>query len=136
MSEYFPEPNSLEQRVKVELDLSNYATKADLKNTTAVDTSKSAKKIDLASLRSNVNKLYIGKLKNVPNNLRKLKSKIDKLDVDELVPAPLDVEKNDVVKKDVYNANIKNIEDKIPGITKLATNTTLSSKINEGKRNI
>ena len=136
MSEYFPEPKSLEQRVKVELDLSNYATKADLKNTTAVDTSKSAKKIDLASLRSNVNKLYIGKLKNVPNNLRNLKSKIDKLDVDELVPAPLDVEKNDVVKKDVYNANIKNIEDKIPGITKLATNTTLSSKINEGKRNI
>ena len=136
MSEYFPEPKSLEQRVKVELDLSNYATKADLKNTTAADTSKSAKKIDLASLRSNVNKLYIGKLKNVPNNLRNLKSKIDKLDVDELVPAPLDVEKNDVVKKDVYNANIKNIEDKIPGITKLATNTTLSSKINEGKRNI
>ena len=136
MSEYFPEPKSLEQRVKVELDLSNYATKADLKNTTAVDTSKSAKKIDLASLRSNVNKLYIGKLKNVPNNLRNLKSKIDKLDVDELVPAPLDVEKNNVVKKDVYNANIKNIEDKIPGITKLATNTTLSSKINEGKRNI
>ena len=136
MSEYFPEPKSLEQRVKVELDLSNYATKADLKNTTAVDTSKSAKKIDLASLRSNVNKLYIGKLKNVPNNLRNLKSKIDKLDVDELVPAPLDVEKNDVVKKDVYNANIKNIEDKIPGITKLATNTTLNSKINEGKRNI
>ena len=136
MSEYFPEPKSLEQRVKVELDLSNYATKADLKNTTAVDTSKSAKKIDLASLRSNVNKLYIGKLKNVPNNLRNLKSKIDKLDVDELVPAPLDVEKNDVVKKDVYNANIKNIEDKIPGITKSATNTTLSSKINEGKRNI
>ena len=136
MSEYFPEPKSLEQRVKIELDLSNYATKADLKNTTAVDTSKSAKTIDLASLRSNVNKLYIGKLKNVPNNLRNLKSKIDKLDVDELVPAPLDVEKNDVVKKDVYNANIKNIEDKIPGITKLATNTTLSSKINEGKRNI
>ena len=136
MSEYFPEPKSLEQRVKFELDLSNYATKADLENTTAVDTSKSAKKIDLASLRSNVNKLYIGKLKNVPNNLRNLKSKIDKLDLDELVPAPLDVEKNDVVKKDIYNANIKNIEDKIPGITKLATNTTLSSKINEGKRNI
>ena len=40
MSEYFPEPKSLVGRVKVELYLSNYATKADLKNATGVDTSK------------------------------------------------------------------------------------------------
>ena len=49
MSEYFPEPKSLEGRVKVELDLSNYATKADLKNETGVDISSFAKKIDLAN---------------------------------------------------------------------------------------
>ena len=40
MSEYFPKPKSLRANVKVELDLSNYATKADLKNATGVDTSK------------------------------------------------------------------------------------------------
>ena len=38
MSEYFPEPKSLGRKVKVELDLSNYATKADLKNLTGIDT--------------------------------------------------------------------------------------------------
>ena len=46
MSEYFPEPKSLRRRVKVELDLFNCDTKADLKNATGVNTSKLAKKID------------------------------------------------------------------------------------------
>ena len=50
MSEYFPEPKSSGGKVKFELDFSNYATKADLKNTTGVDTSEFAKKVDLASL--------------------------------------------------------------------------------------
>ena len=45
MSEYFPKPKSLRENVKAELDLSNYATKADLKNTTSVDTSDVAKKL-------------------------------------------------------------------------------------------
>ena len=57
MSKYFPEPKSSGGKVKVELDLSNYATKADLKNATGVDTSKFAKKVDLTSLKSNVEKL-------------------------------------------------------------------------------
>ena len=63
-----------------------------------------------------------------------MKNKLDKLDVDKLVPVPVDLSrlivavKNDDVKKDVYNAKIKkNIEDKIHGITKLATNTTLNA---------
>ena len=62
-------------------------------------------------------------MKNIPTNLYNLKSKIDKLDIDKLVPVPVDlsklseVVKNDVVKKDVYNAKIKNIEDKITDIT-------------------
>ena len=46
MSEYFPEPKSFRGRVKVELDLSNYATKTDLKNATGVDTLYFAKNID------------------------------------------------------------------------------------------
>ena len=49
MSEYFPEPKYLGGRVKVELDLSNYARKADLKTATGVDASKFAKKVDLAN---------------------------------------------------------------------------------------
>ena len=50
MSEFFPQPKSSGRTVKVELDLSNYATKADLKNGTGVDASKFVKTIDLASL--------------------------------------------------------------------------------------
>ena len=81
-------------------------------------------------------------MKNVPTNLRNFKSKIDKLDVDKLIDFPVDlsklsdVVKNDVAKKDLYNAKIKNIEDKIPEITNLATNTTLNAKINEVKNEI
>ena len=73
MSEHFSEPKSLGRRVKVELDLSNYATKADLKSVTTVDTSNFAK--------------------------------IDKLDVNKLIPIPVDLSelsdliKNIVVKK-------------------------------------
>ena len=71
-----------------------------------------------------------------------MKSKVDKLDVNKLVPALVDlsklsnVVKNDVVKKDVYNAKIKNIEDKIPDITNLATKTTPNAKIYEVKGEI
>ena len=88
MSEYFPGPTSLE-KLEVELDLSNYATKTDLKNATEIDTSSFAKKVNLASLKSNVDKLDIDKLKNLPTNLSNLKSKVDKLDVDKLLPVPV-----------------------------------------------
>ena len=81
MSEYFPKPKSLGANVKVELDLSNYATKTDLKNATGVDTSDFTKKTDLANLKSDVDKFDINKLKNVPSNLRDLKSNVDKLDI-------------------------------------------------------
>ena len=71
-----------------------------------------------------------------------MKSKVDKLDVDKLLTVPAElsklsnVVKNDVVKKDVYNAKIKNIEDKIPNTANLPTNTTLNAKINEAKNKI
>ena len=126
--------------MKVELDLSNYGTKADLKNVTGVDTSKFTKKLDLANLRSDVDKVGIDKLKNVPTNSSNLKNQVDKLDVDKLVPADLselsDAVKSDVVKKDVYNAKIKHIEDKVPHITTLGTNTTLNDKRNQVKNKI
>ena len=85
--------------MKVELDLSNYATKADLKDATGFDTSKFAKKVDLANLKFNVDKLDIDKLKNVPTNLSNLTSKVDRLDVDKLVLVPVDLSRqSDVVK--------------------------------------
>ena len=77
-----------------------------LKNATGV------KKVDLASLNSNVDKLNIDKLEDARSNLNILKSKSDKLDVNKLVPVPVDlsklsdVVKTNVVNKDVYNAKI------------------------------
>ena len=91
MGEYFPKPNSLGGNVKVELDLSDYVTKTDLKNATGVYTSSFTKRIDLANLKSDVDKLDIDKLENVPSGLISLKSKVDKLDVDKLVPVIVDL---------------------------------------------
>ena len=68
MSEYFPEVKHLGGRLKFELDMSNYATKTDLKNATSVDTSSFAKQIDLANLKYDVDKLDIDKLKNVSSD--------------------------------------------------------------------
>ena len=68
------------------------------------------------------------------NNLSNLKSKVDKLYIDKLVPVPVDlskltnVVKNKVLKKIEYNAQIRNIEDKIPDITNLATKVILNTK--------
>ena len=90
-------------------------------------------------MNSDIDKLDIDKLKSIPTNLNNLKSKLDKLDVEELVSVPVDLSKlsdvikSDIVNKYVYNAQIKNIEDKIPDITNLATNASLNSKKNEVK---
>ena len=65
-----------------------------------------------------------------------MKSKGDKLVVNKLVPVPFDLKLIDAVKKDVYNAAIKNIEYKIPDITNVATNTSLNAKRNEVKGKI
>ena len=94
MREDFQKSKYLGANLKVKLDLSNYATKAVLKNGAGVNISKFAKKVELASLKSEVDKL-----EKVPTVLSTLKSKVDKLDVNKLVPVPLDLSKlNDVVK--------------------------------------
>ena len=75
----------------------------------------------------------------MPNILSNLRSKIDKLVVVKIVPVTIDLSKlkdaikNGGVKKDVYNARIKDIEDKIPDITNAAINPTLNAKTNEVK---
>ena len=83
-SKYFPKPfRSFEVNINVKVDLSNYATKTDLKNVTHVDTSSFALKTNLASLKTEVDKLDIDKLVPVPVYLSKLR----------------DLVKNDFVKK-------------------------------------
>ena len=110
MSQYFPKPyEPFGGDINVKVDLSNYATKADIKNMKHVDTSSSALKTNLANLKTEVDKLDIDKLKSLPNNLNNLKTKVDKLDIDKLAPVPADLSKlsnvvnNEVVKKTEYD---------------------------------
>ena len=84
MSQYFPKPyEPFGGDINVKVDLSNYATKTDIKNVSHVDTSSFAIKSNLASLKTEINKLDIDKLVPFPVHLRKLS----------------DVVKNDILKK-------------------------------------
>ena len=84
MSQYFPKPHKIfDGNINVKVDLPNYATKSDLKNAIGIDSSNFALKSNLASLKTEVDKLDIDKLIPVPVDLSKLR----------------DVVKNDVVKK-------------------------------------
>ena len=67
MSKYFPPYNNSSKNIKVELDLSYYATKDDVKNITHVDVSSYASKTNLAALKTKVDKIDTDKLKTVPN---------------------------------------------------------------------
>ena len=148
MSRYFPPYNSSSENIKVELNLSDYATKTDLKNVTHVDVSSYAFKTNLAALKTEIDKIDIDKLKTVPNDLAKLSN----------------VVKNDVVKKTSYNTlkikvdaidtsgfvtrikfatdtntlddKIDKIEMKIPDVTKLATKSNVTYLITEAKDKI
>ena len=99
MSQYFPKPyEPFGGDINVKVDLSNYATKIDIRNISHVDTSSFALKTNLATL----------------------KTEVDKLDIDKLVPVPVDLNelidlvKDDVVKKHLYDklvAKVNNIAD-------------------------
>ena len=107
MSQYFPKPfRSFRRNINVKIDLSNYATKANIKNISHVDTLSFALKTNLANLKSDIDKLDIDKLMPVPVDLSKLS----------------DVVKNDIAKKTDYNAKITKIENKIPDISNLQQN--------------
>ena len=99
---YYPPYKSSSNNVKVELDLTNYATKTDLKNITRVDVSTYASKTNLAVLKIEVDKIDVDKLKTTPADLAKLSN----------------VVKNDVVQKTDYNAKATSIEGQIAVITK------------------
>ena len=102
MSQYYPPYRSSSNNIKVELDLSNYATKDDVKNITHVDVSSYATKANLAALKTKVDKIDADKLKTAPVNLAKLTNAIE----------------NDVVKKTVYNTKVTSIQAQIAGLTK------------------
>ena len=106
MSAYYPPYRSSSNNVKVELDLTNYATKTDLKNITHVDVSSFASKTNLAVLKTEADKIDVDKLKTTPTDFAKLTN----------------VVKNDLVqKKTDYNAKVTSIESQIAGLTKNTT---------------
>ena len=78
----------------MELDLSSYATKTDLKNVTHADVSSFASKTNLASLKTELDKIDVDKLKTVSVDLAKLSN----------------VVKNDVVKKTEYNKLVTKVD--------------------------
>ena len=99
---YYPPYKSSSNNVKVELDLTNYATKTDLKNITHVDVSSFASKTNLAALKTELDKIDADKLKTAPTDLAKLTNAIE----------------HDVVKKTDYNTKVTSIEAQIAGLTK------------------
>ena len=96
MSQYFPKPfnSHFGDSIKVEIDLYNYATKTDIKNISHVDTSSFALKTNLSSLKTEVDKLGIDKLVPIPNDLSKLSNAV----------------KNDVAKKSAYNKLVAKVD--------------------------
>ena len=125
ISQYFPKPfEPFGGDINVTVDLSNYATKYDIKNITHVNTSSFALKTNLPNLKTEVDKLDIEKLATVPVDLSKLSNVI----------------KNDVVKKTVYDklvAKVNNIDTsdfvlkKIPSISGLVKKTDYNTKISD-----
>ena len=120
---YYPVKDSrIRDKIKVVLDLSNYATKKELDQATSVDASVLAAKKDIFVLKDEVEKLGIRKLVNLSRSLSNLKTKVDDLDVDKLKAVPSNLKKiSDVVDKDVFNSTksktlktkAKNLERKI-----------------------
>ena len=156
MSQYFPKPyKACSGDINIKADLSNYATKADIKNLSHVDTSSFALQGNLANLKPEVDKLDIDKLAPVPVDLSKLshavKNDVVKKDAyDELVikvnnidtsgfvlKTKSDTDKSELenkipdsiglVKKTDYNTKITEIENKISDISNLATKTALTN---------
>ena len=111
MSQYFPKPfnSHFGDSIKVKIDLSNYATKTNIKNISQIDTLSFALKTNLASLKTEVDKLDIDKLVPIFVGLSKLN----------------DVVENDVVKKTAYNKLVAKVDNIDTSDIVLKTNITL-----------
>ena len=136
MSQYFPKPyDSFSEDINVKVDLSNYATKADIKNISHVDTSSFALKTNLANLKAKVDKLDIDKLVPVPTDLSKLssvvKNDVKKADYSKLVTKVDNIDTSGLVKKTDYNTKITETESKIPDTSGFVKKTDCNTKITE-----
>ena len=127
-SEYFPPYNNSSKNIKVELDLSNYATKDDVKNITHVDVSSYASKTNLAVLKAEVDKIDVDKLKTVPDDLAKLTNAVKNETVKKT-----DFSADDYVKKTKFSADTNALDDtidkvdkKIPDVSVLATKSSVT----------
>ena len=115
MSRFFPEPyKPFGGDINVKVDLSNYATKTDIKNISHVDASGFALKTNLANLKTEVDKLDIDKLAPVPTDLSKLhnvvKNDVKKTTYDKSVAKVDDIDTNDFVLKSKYDTNKTELE--------------------------
>ena len=143
MSQYFPPCRSYRRDIKVELDLSRYATKTDLKNISHIDFSSFASKINLAILKNGVDKLEIAKLTPVPNDLAKLSNVVKndvvkKTEYNNLVTKVDNIDTSGFVLKITYDTDkldlekkIRDAEKKIPNKSDLPKKTELNANINE-----
>ena len=138
MSQYFPKPfnSHFDDNIMVKIDLSNYATKTDIKNTSHVDTSSFALKTNLASWKTEVDKLDIGKLVPIPVDLSKLsdlwkKDAVKKSVFDKLVAKVNNIDTNDFLLKTTYNTNKTETEKKIPDVTNFVKKTKLTELENK-----
>ena len=136
MSHYFPTPLSDYKNIKVNIDLSNYATKKEINDITHVDTSNFALKTNLANLKTEVHKLDIDKLVPIPTDLSKL-SNVVKNDVvkktvcDQLVAKVNNIDTSDFVLKTNYNTKVTELENKISNTSGLVKKTDYNTKITE-----
>ena len=123
MSQYFPKPFRIfGGNINAKVDLWNYATKTDLKNVTHVDTSSFALKTNLVSLKTEVDKLDIDKLVPVPVDLSKfsdvVKNNVLKKAVyDKLVDKVKNINIGEFVLKTKYQTDKAELEKKIPDLT-------------------
>ena len=143
MSEYFPKPfnSHFGDSIKVKIDLSNYATKTDIKNILHIHTSSFALKTNLASLKTKVDKLDIDKFLPVAVDLSKLsdlvKNDVVKRSVYNKLVAKVDnVDTSDFVLKTKYNTDKTELESKIPDTSGLVKKTNYNIKITELKNKI
>ena len=130
MSQYFSKPyNHFTGNVKVELDLSNYITKTDLKGITETDTSNLALKSNLAKLKAEVDKIDVDKLKTVPVDLSKLSNVVNnevvkKIVYDKLVAKVNNIDTSGFVLKTKYNSDKSDLEKKISDADKKIPDTS------------
>ena len=137
MSQYFPPYRSSGGNIKVGLYLSNYATITDLKNVTHVDFSSFASKTNLASLKTEVDKLDIAKLTPVPHDLIILSNVVKsdvvkKTEYNKLMTKLDNIDTRGFVLKSKYDKDKSDIEKKIPNtnnFVKITEMTKLTKKI-------